>query len=54
MIKDGIITANESTQLLDALDEVILVLSDSTTPEVPLYAEVDEGDVGERVEIYIG
>jgi len=40
---------------LDAtgLDEVILAL-DKTSPEAPLYVEVNEGSDGERVEVYIG
>jgi len=36
------------------LDEFILVLGESTTPEAPLYVEVDEGDSGEKVQVYIG
>ncbi len=40
---------------LDAtgLDEVILAL-DKTSPDTPLYVEVNEGSNGERVEVYIG
>ncbi len=37
-----------------ALDEVILALQDSTSNENPIFIEVEEGDQGERVEIYIG
>lgn len=36
------------------LDEVILALADSTNLETPLYIEVDEGELGERVEVFIG
>jgi hypothetical protein len=35
------------------IDQLILAVRDGTSPETPLYIEVDEGD-GERVEIYIG
>lgn len=35
------------------LDEVILAL-EATSPETPFYLEVDEGEDGEHVEIYIG
>jgi hypothetical protein len=37
-----------------SLDEVILALGQSATPENPLYINVDEGDDGERVQIFIG
>lgn len=37
-----------------ALDEIIMALGDSATPETPLYVEVNESAKGERVEIYIG
>lgn len=37
-----------------SLDEVLLALDDSTTPAQPLYIEVDEGEDGEKVQIYIG
>ena len=37
-----------------ALDEIILALGDSATPESPLYIEVDEGEGNERVQVYIG
>ena len=36
-----------------SLDEVILAL-DATSPDAPFYVEVNEGDDGERVEVYIG
>jgi len=41
---------------LDAtgLDEVILALGESTTPDAPLYVDVLEGKGGERVQVYIG
>ncbi len=35
-----------------SLDEIILALT--TTPENPLFVQVDEGEDGERVEIFIG
>ena len=35
------------------LDEMILAL-EKTSPEQPLYVQVDEGDSGEKVEVYIG
>ena len=35
------------------LDEVILAL-EKTSPDQPLYVKVDEGDSGEKVEVYIG
>jgi hypothetical protein len=35
------------------LDEVILAL-EKTSPEQPFYVKVDEGDSGEKVEVYIG
>lgn len=37
-----------------SVDELILALGESATPENPLYVEVDEGEDGERVQIYIG
>ena len=37
-----------------ALDEVILAVGKNATPENPIYIQVDEGDDGEKVEIYIG
>ena len=36
-----------------SLDEVILALN-KTSPDQPFYVKVDEGDSGERVEVYIG
>jgi hypothetical protein len=36
------------------IDELILALGDSATPETPLYVEVDEGANGEQVQVYIG
>ena len=36
------------------LDELILALGDKTSPQTPFYVEVDEGEDGEKVEIYIG
>ena len=36
-----------------SLDEIILAL-DATSPDAPFYVEVNEGDDGERVEVYIG
>jgi hypothetical protein len=36
-----------------SLDEVILAL-DKTSPEQPFYVRVDEGEEGEKVEVYIG
>ena len=35
-------------------DQLIKSFEDSTTPETPFYVEVDEGDNGEKVQIYIG
>jgi hypothetical protein len=37
-----------------SLDEIILALDHTTTPENPLFIQVDEGEDGERVEIFIG
>jgi polyhydroxyalkanoate synthesis regulator phasin len=36
------------------LDELILALGDGVTPENPFYVEVNEGENGDRVEVYIG
>ena len=36
------------------LDELVLALGKTTGPDNPFYLEVDEGEDGERVEIYIG
>jgi hypothetical protein len=35
------------------LDEVIMAL-EKTSPEQPFYVKVDEGESGEKVEVYIG
>ena len=35
-------------------DQLIKYFEDSTTPDTPFYVEVDEGDRGEKVQIYIG
>jgi hypothetical protein len=35
------------------LDEVILALG-KTSPDQPFYVKVDEGEEGEKVEVYIG
>jgi hypothetical protein len=37
-----------------AVDEVIMALGTSTSPDNPLYIQVDEGDDDEKVEIFIG
>ncbi len=39
---------------ITGLDELILGLEKTTSPETPFYIEVDEGEQGERVQIYIG
>jgi len=36
------------------VDELILALSETTTPDNPFYVEVDEGPGGEKVQVYIG
>jgi hypothetical protein len=36
------------------LDEMILALGQTTSKENPFYVEVNEGDTGERVQVYIG
>lgn len=36
------------------LDEMILALGNTTGPDSPFYIEVDEGEDGEQVQIYIG
>lgn len=36
------------------VDELILALGESTSPQNPLYVEVDEGQAGEKVQVYIG
>jgi hypothetical protein len=35
-------------------DQLIESFENSTTPETPFYIEVDDGDNGEKVQIYIG
>jgi hypothetical protein len=35
------------------VDELILALGKNTSPDNPFYLEVDEGEAGERVQIYI-
>ncbi|MBL8058256.1 MAG: hypothetical protein JNK29_16245 [Anaerolineales bacterium] len=37
-----------------SVDELILALGESTSPQNPLYVEVDEGQAGEKVQVYIG
>jgi len=37
-----------------SVDELIIALGDSTTPENPLYIEVEDDEDGERVEVFIG
>jgi hypothetical protein len=37
-----------------SLDEVILALKDVATDETPLFVDVDEGENGERVQVFIG
>lgn len=37
-----------------SLDEMLLAVGDATSPDNPIYIQVDEGDEGEKVEIYIG
>lgn len=36
------------------VDELILALEESTSPENPLFVDVHEGEGGERVQVYIG
>ena len=36
------------------VDELVLAMGSSTNPETPFFIEVDEGEDGERVQIYIG
>jgi hypothetical protein len=38
----------------NGLDEMILALGRNTGPDAPFYIEVDEGEDGEQVQIYIG
>jgi hypothetical protein len=37
-----------------SLDEIILALGKTTSPDNPVYIQVDEGEDGEKVEIFIG
>jgi hypothetical protein len=37
-----------------SLDEIILALEDSSKAGNPLYVQVDEGNDGEQVEVFIG
>lgn len=37
-----------------SVDELVVALGDSTSPENPLFIEVEDGEDGERVEVYIG
>jgi hypothetical protein len=37
-----------------SVDELILALENSATPDHPLFVEVDEGEDGERVQVFIG
>jgi len=37
-----------------SLDEVILALKDISTDEAPLFVDVDEGEYGEKVQVFIG
>jgi hypothetical protein len=36
------------------VDELILALEETTSPENPLFVDVHEGEGGERVQVYIG
>ena len=36
------------------LDELILALGKNATPQAPFYIEVNEGEDGEQVQVYIG
>lgn len=36
------------------IDQMIMAVGETATPQTPLYIEVDEGEEGERVQIYIG
>ena len=36
------------------LDEIILAVGRSASPDNPIYIQVDEGESGEKVEIFIG
>ena len=37
-----------------AIDEVLIALGESATPDAPFYVQVDQGTSGEFVEVYIG
>lgn len=37
-----------------AIDELLLSVSESTSADSPLYVEVDNGEGGERVQVYLG
>ena len=37
-----------------SVDELIVALGDSTSPDNPLYVEVEDDEDGERVQVYIG
>ncbi|HLF02584.1 MAG TPA: hypothetical protein VI547_11450 [Anaerolineales bacterium] len=37
-----------------AVDELLVSLAESTTPDAPIFVDVDEGEKGERVQVYIG
>jgi hypothetical protein len=41
-------------QGLDELDKMILAVGKNVSPDNPIYVQVDEGEDGEKVEIYIG
>jgi len=36
------------------VDELIIALGESATPETPLYVSVDDSDDGEQVQVYLG
>ena len=36
------------------VDEVLLALGETTSPQTPFYVEVDQGRDGEKVQVYIG
>jgi hypothetical protein len=36
------------------VEEILQAVSENTNPDTPLYVEVDEGDNGEKVKLYIG
>jgi hypothetical protein len=36
------------------VDEILMAVDKTTSPDTPLYIEVDEGEKGEKVQIYIG